>query len=268
MGTFGKHSFQSVYQQPLPAEYFRSLAPLRYRCPDFTDDLLPTTIAEVRRRAGRKHLRVVDLACGYGINSALLKCDLRFWDLAQHYGGAAHEALNPPEMIARDSAFVRTALADADLTVIGVDVARAATDYALATGLIDAAVNTNLERDDPTACEASALAEADLVLATGAFSYVGAATLNRVLALQDPAPVVLGWPIYGQPTAELEACLTDHHLTVTRPEPAPRHQRHFADSRERSAYHAALRRNGLPYRGTAAETSLCVTPILARPTPA
>ena len=265
MEGFGKQSFESVYQQPLPDGYFRSLAPLRYRNPDFCATLLPAVVAGIRRRTGRRHLKVVDLACSYGINSALLKCGLMFADLAQRCLAPSDAARKPGEEIAQDAAFVKAATIDPDLTVIGVDVSQPAIAYALATGLIDATVTTDLEHADPTEHETQALAGTDLVLATGAFSYLGATTLHRVLALQNPAPIVLGWPIYGSSTTAVERCLTEYGLTVTHPQPTPRHQRDFADTRERDAYHSTLRRTGLPYLGTAAETSLCVTPILAQP---
>ncbi|MFB7667773.1 hypothetical protein ACFC1R_28260 [Kitasatospora sp. NPDC056138] len=265
MEGFGKQSFESAYQQPLPDEYFRSLAPLRYRTPDFCANLLPAVVAGIRQRTGRRQLKVIDLACSYGINSALLKCGLTFADLAHRCLAPGDAARKPGEEIVQDAAFVKARTIDPDLTVVGVDVSHPAIAYALATGLIDAAVTTDLEHADPAEHEARALAGADLVLATGAFSYLGATTFHRILALQDLAPTVLGWPIYGSSTTAVERCLTRHGLTVTHPQPAPRHQRDFADARERDAYHSTLRRTKLPYLGTAAETSLCVTPILARP---
>ncbi|MFF7636171.1 hypothetical protein ACFZB9_23940 [Kitasatospora sp. NPDC008050] len=279
MRIFAKHSFESLYQQPLPGGYFRQLAPLRYRSPDFARRLLPGTIAELRRRTGRRRLKVLDLACGYGINSALLKFGVDFATFARRYplhpartASAAATAPDPAESatvtdeaVSRDAAFLRARARDTELTVVGLDVSRPATEYALAAGLLDAAVNTDLERYDPTPADQLVLAGADLVLATGAFSYLGIATLERVLALQSTPPVVLGWPLYGQPTEEIARCLADHRLTVTRPDPTPLHQRHFADAREREAYHYSLRRLRLPFVGSAAETSLCVTSLLARP---
>ncbi|MCX4744545.1 hypothetical protein OG455_03250 [Kitasatospora sp. NBC_01287] len=292
--SFAKQSFETLYQQPLPRGYFHRLAPLRYRSPDFARGLLPQTIARLRRRTGRQRLKILDLACGYGINGALLKFGVDFATFARCYQAApdeqaAHHPLDPVRAhpldpvrahrldpagrggegtrhaVARDTAFLRTRPTDTELTIVGLDVSRPATEYALATGLLDAAVNTDLEHQDPTPADQAALAGADLVLATGAFSYLGPATLDRVLALQAAPPVVLGWPLYGQPTESLARCLASHRLTVTRPDPAPRHQRHFADAREREAYHYSLRRLRLPFVGSAAETSLCVTSLLARP---
>ncbi|MEY9949051.1 hypothetical protein [Kitasatospora sp. GAS1066B] len=294
--SFTKHSFESIYQQPLPRGYFHRLAPLRYRTPDFARGLLPETIARLRRRTGRQRLKIIDLACGYGINSALLKFGVDFATFARRYPasatppGWAASHLAPAaersaaersaagrfdpadadgdgthQAVARDSAFLRARPRDTELTVVGLDVSRPATEYALATGLLDAVVNTDLEHEDPTAADRVALAGADLVLATGAFSYLGTATLDRVLALQSTPPVVLGWPLYGQPTESLARCLAAHRLTVTRPDSTPRHQRHFADPREREAYHYSLRRLRLPFIGSAAEASLCVTSLLAHP---
>ncbi|GAB2718668.1 hypothetical protein [Kitasatospora kifunensis] len=289
MGTFTKQSFESLYQQPLPGGYFHRLAPLRYRSPDFARRLLPGTLAQLRRRTGRRRLKILDLACGYGINSALLKFGVDFATFARRYPLHPARGTEPPrnspqataaptlthaatphevvthEVVSRDAAFLRARAKDTELTVVGLDVSRPATEYALAAGLLDAAVNTDLERTDPTAADRAVLAEADLVLATGAFSYLGIATLERVLALQSTPPVVLGWPLYGQPTEAIARCLADHRLTVTRPDPTPRHQRYFADAREREAYHYSLRRLRLPFVGSAAETSLCVTSLLAHP---
>ncbi|GAA1936117.1 hypothetical protein [Kitasatospora viridis] len=256
MSPFGKPPFPAPYQQPHPHEYVRRLAPLRYRSPDFSRGLLRATLAELRRRRGRRRLKVVDLACGYGINAALLKHGVDFAGLARLYTCPA----DPDGPLARDRAHFGARWVDRSLTVVGVDTAGAATDYGLASGLLDAVVRTDLERAEPTDADREALGGADLVLATGGFT-----TLSRVLALQTTPPAVLGWPVYGQPTEEIVSCLTAHRLTVTRADALPRHQRHFASPTEREAYHYALRRQRLPVAGSPAEHSVCVTPLLALP---
>ncbi|MGF1429543.1 hypothetical protein [Kitasatospora sp. LaBMicrA B282] len=303
MGTFAKHSFEPIYHQPLPGGYFQRLAPLRYRTPDFTRGLLPETIRELRRRTGRRQLKILDLACGYGINSALIRFGVDFATFARQYpapfpgperpadlpdltdpvhpaerpvlptepgtASGSHAAPGPDftrRAVARDAAFLRARRpTDTELTIVGLDLSRPATDYALATGLLDAAVTTDLERQDPTEADRAALTGADLVLATGAFSQVGPATLDRILALQERPPVVLGWPLYGQPTDALAGCLAAHGLALSRPDPGPRHQRWFTDAREREAYHYSLRRLRLPFIGSTAERSVCVTSLLGLP---
>ncbi|TQF01274.1 hypothetical protein E6W39_02255 [Kitasatospora acidiphila] len=259
MSPFAKHAHAThtkLCQHPLPHDYFGSLAPLRYRTPDFSRDLLTAMVAELRHRRGRSRLKVVDLACGYGVNSALLKHGVDFAGFARLYRRPA----DPEGAVARDRAHFAARPVDQELTVVGVDTSTAATGYGLATGLLDAVVSTDLEHGEPTEADRAALADADLVLATG-----GVATLARVLALQTTPPAVLGWPLYGQCTEELVDCLTAHRLTVSSPDTTPRHQRHFATPHEREAYHYSLRRQRLEVAGSAAERSLCVTPLLAMP---
>jgi carnitine O-acetyltransferase len=256
LSPFAKHTDAALCQHPLPHDYFDSLAPLRYRTPDFSRELLAATVAELRRHRGRRRLKVVDLACGYGVNSALLKHGVDFAGFAHLYRRPA----GPEGALARDRDHFAARPVDRELTVVGVDTSTAATGYGLATGLLDAVVSTDLEHTEPTEADREALADADLVLATG-----GVATLSRVLALQATPPAVLGWPLYGQSTEELVRCLAAHRLSVSRHDTTPRHQRHFASPHEREAYHYTLRSQRLQVAGSAAERSLCVTPLLAMP---
>ncbi|MFE9423645.1 hypothetical protein ACFYNO_11870 [Kitasatospora sp. NPDC006697] len=256
MSPFTKSPFPGLYQQPHPHDYLGRLAPLRYRSPDFSRPLLHATVAELRRRLGRRRLKVVDLACGYGVHSALLKHGIDFAGLARLYARPA----GPEGAVARDRAHFAARPVDRELTVVGVDTAAPATEYGLATGLLDAVVRTDLADAEPSEADRAALSGADLVLTGG-----GTAALSRVLALQASPPAVLGWPLYGQPTEDLLRCLAAHRLTVSRTDPLPRHQRHFTTPAEREAYHYALRRQRLPVSGSAAEHSVCVTPLLALP---
>ena len=77
--------------------------------------------------------------------------------------------------------------------VVGADVAENALSYGKRVGLFDSTVSDNLE--DPSARlsaeDAALLSRTTLVLATGAFSYITATTLEKLFECWSAAPPVL-----------------------------------------------------------------------------
>lgn len=222
---------------------------------------------KVRERNGRQHIKVVDISCGYGINSSVLKGSLRFGELAKRYDDARISDLSPADLVAADRAFFEERLIDRHVTVVGIDISGNATRYARQVGLLDEVVTTNLELNPPTAEDVGKLSGADIIVATGAFSYVGEHTFSRLLPLfpAGSKPAVLGWPLYGQRVDGVTDVLAANGLNVLFSGSPTAPQRDFANTDERENHHASLRAAGLPCLGTPAHTRLCVARFEAWP---
>ncbi len=174
----GKLRMDGIYNQADPTLYFRTLSRLDYVIPEEAKRSFQALISARRQATGRRCVKIVDVGSSYGINAALLKHGLSMGELNRLYGLA--ELIDRGDLLARDRAIFRRPT-DPELAIVGVDQAENAVAYALETGLLDAAVTTNLERDPPSEEDRAALAGADLVISTGCFGYVTHRTLERIL---------------------------------------------------------------------------------------
>ena len=80
-----KESFDHIYNRPDPREYFRVLGSLDYEIPQVANPVFTTVLAARDRRAQLTHDEdsgsVLDVCCSYGVNAALLRCDLNLDDI-------------------------------------------------------------------------------------------------------------------------------------------------------------------------------------------
>jgi SAM-dependent methyltransferase len=187
----GKVALDHIYTRPDPRGYFGTLRELEYGIPGLAAPTFARLIAELRATVTRPTgpgpaVTVVDLGCSYGINSALLRCDLTMADLYERYCAADPDA-SPEELAAADRALVARR-GRTDVRFIGLDISADALAYARAAGFVDEAVRADLEHDDPTSEQRAVLGPADLVLSTGCIGYIGEQTLGRLAQAGDRPP--------------------------------------------------------------------------------
>lgn len=261
-GGLEKADFSSMYTEPDPRAYYRTLAPLDYQVPDHGVAALRTVVASMPEPPRA----ILDVCCSYGINAALLRSGHTFADVAAHYAHPSTDPLSAAEMAARD----RELVARRDPTpyrVLGLDASAPAIEYAVSAGLLDAGWTDDLEHDDPCPELAEALHEVDLVLCTGGVGYVGAPTFSRVLAgMADPGRAwVLSFVLRSVDYGPVSDALAEHGL-VTEPLPGgPVRQRRFTDEREQDASVRAVRARGLDPTGLEADGWHYATGFLSRP---
>jgi hypothetical protein len=178
----GKASLDHVYDLEDPRGYFETLWRLDYRAPQNGFLFFPALIQAKKRDSSRsEEVTVVDLACSYGINGALLKYDVTLGDLYERYRSEELASLSSEELARADAKFYRSRKREASPRVVGIDLAENAIRYALQAGLLDGGVAENLEEDEPTDALRKAVAEADLLTVTGGIGYVGESTFDRLL---------------------------------------------------------------------------------------
>ena len=172
--TDGKAGFDHIYDEPDPRDYFRTLRPTGYQIPARAQPVFRRTVDACG--AGT----VLDVCCSYGINAALLRCDVTLDDLYDHYAdddvtSSRPIGWSPPTA----SWFAERTRPDAPRT-LGLDVASNAVAYGRAVGLLDGGWAEDLESGDPSADLSDQVADVDLVTITGGIGYVSERTFDRL----------------------------------------------------------------------------------------
>ena len=176
----GKAILDDIYCQADPRLYFQKLKPLDYSIPGYAAPFFSALVEKLSIFRQNKRVRVVDLGCSYGINSALLKLGIPYERLVANYADAEFEHLSRKELIERDRALL------SDRTppgphITGVDVSGPALQYGIDAGYLDEAILADLEANALSAVDSQKLVGTDLMISTGCVGYVGAATIRRLL---------------------------------------------------------------------------------------
>lgn len=174
----GKVSLDHIYSQPDPRAYFSALRELEYRIPQLAKPYFTDLIDQYRETRRMPLPQVLDVGCSYGINAALLRCEVSMDDLYRRYT----EADDQPRatVLARDRELVSGARARARF--VGLDISQPAVHYAREAGFLDDAVLADLERDELTPLQRETLASTDVMISTGCLGYVTGTTIGKVVA--------------------------------------------------------------------------------------
>lgn len=269
-----KADFNDVYNQPDPRAYFRALGEWDYEIPAHGVRIFDALL-EARHKLTDgdpdRPPRILDLCCSYGVNAALLKCDLTLDDLYAHYRSEEFVGLSPDEVVEADREFYtrhrRRSTRPPPPHVVGVDVADHAISYAVRTGLLDSGWSLDLESEPPPEAFREAVADTDLVTVTGGIGYITARTFRHVLdsiadasrlwvaslalRMYDYSDVVEVFSEAGLVTEELEG--------VTFP------QRRFATQEEADFALARLAERGVDPTGKEADGVYHATLLVSRP---
>ncbi|MGE3287100.1 MAG: class I SAM-dependent methyltransferase [Pseudonocardia sp.] len=253
-----KADFSEIYVQPDPRAYYATLRPLDYRIPQLATPVVEAVVAAARPAA------VLDLCCSYGINAALLRHDVGWERVAEHY--ARLDDLPTPTLATVDEAFYSARRRRPAPRVVGLDASAPAIAYAVRTGLLAAGWAEDLEQDEPSPQLTAGLHDVGLVISTGGIGYVGERTIERILRVL-PRPEELWLAVfvlrvfdYGPIAATLE-----RHGLVTEKLPGTFRQRRFADREERDAAIHDVELRGLDPAGQEADGWYHAECFLTRP---
>lgn len=155
-----KTNFHAVYNQLDPRAYYAALAPFAYQTPQNVSSLISRLIqaSGCGEGSGRS---ILDVCCSYGINSALLRRNLTYDDLARHY---AASKLPSAEQVVADRLFFDAHTRSSAATILGLDTATNAIRYATTAGLIANGWDENLEEGAPSAGLCQALRNVGLII--------------------------------------------------------------------------------------------------------
>ncbi|MGD9525365.1 class I SAM-dependent methyltransferase [Pseudonocardia sp.] len=233
-----KADFSEIYVEPDPRAYYATLRPLDYQIPQLAAPVVEAVVAAARPAA------VLDLCCSYGINAALLRHDVTWERLAEHYERL--DDLPTATLETVDEAFYSARRRGPSPRVLGLDASDPAVGYAVRTGLLAAGWAEDLEQDDASAALAAGLQDVGLVISTGGIGYVGEQTIERILRVL-PRPEELWLAVFVLRVfdyATVADTLARFGL-VTEKLPGTFRQRRFADRDERDAAVHDVERRGL-----------------------
>lgn len=244
-----KADFDDIYTSRDPRRYYRTLRSYDYRIPVHSG----TVFGQLAQSfADDPPPRVVDLCCSYGVNATVLKHDLDFDEILEHYCDPSVESLDRNELLALDQKWYASNRRADPMRVCGVDSSAAAISYASDSGLLDAGYAEDLEVREPSPELAIELGEADLITVSGGIGYITERTIDHVLThARKPriAALCLRWIDFSS-IVEVGAA---HGLVTERLDEATFPQRRFASDEERRHVHAELERLGINSEGREAD---------------
>jgi SAM-dependent methyltransferase len=259
----GKVSLDHLYTQADPRTYFGTLRDLDYRIPGLAKPHFAGLIEEFRRIHQVDRVTILDIGCSYGINAALLRCDLSMDELYERYGGFDANT-GRDTVLAADRALVRSRARADHMRFLGLDISADALSYALAAGFLDGAVRADLERDDPTAEQRDQLGSADLVISTGCLGYVTERTLARVARAGHARPWMAHTVLRMYRFEPVAQCLAELGYDTVRVDGFLR-QRRFASSEEKSQVLDTLSDHGIDPRGLEDDGWMYAQLFISRP---
>jgi len=162
-------AFDDLYDLAGPGRYYAQLGRTGYRIPSVVADVVRERFTSVRD-PGRP-LHVLDLACGYGFNGALL---LHGMPIDEVFGG------DTPS-----SAGSELCDGGADIHLVGLDIACNAVRYAVQAGLVHEGFTDDLTAGPPGAACAVALSSIDLVIESGAIGQLYVPCFTAILDAAD-----------------------------------------------------------------------------------
>ncbi len=232
-----KADFSSIYDQADPRAYFHTLGALDYQIPQQSMPVLRAVLAASERN-GRPRT-VLDVCCSYGINAALLRCDVQLAELHDRYTGQALADCSVEELIESDAQFYAARRRSPDVPVLGLDIAASAIDYACRAGLLTGGWAEDLEAADPSPVCAGGAREVGLVISTGGIGYVGEPTFRRLLrVVESPSDLWLAvFVLRAFSYHDIIDTLTGYGLVTEHVPDVTFRQRRFAD---RTEYDAAI----------------------------
>ncbi|MCG8443252.1 MAG: hypothetical protein MI723_15730 [Caulobacterales bacterium] len=133
-----------------------------------------------------EQVRLLDMGCSYGINSATLNHDLTMRELSAYYTSAPRGALSARARLDADADFFTARRRDPAFYVAGVDTAANALANAQQAGLLHAGLAEDWEARDPSPLAQAHIRRTDMVISTGCVGYVTEASFERLAAAADP----------------------------------------------------------------------------------
>jgi hypothetical protein len=275
--TAGKACFDDLYNNPDAAPYMREMASHHYVISDATSAINRSAIQTLntpeRRQSLRKEFKefnVIELCAGYGLSMQSTLTTRSCKEIFEHYNKP--RATNTVAIHA-DNQFIAQAWRKdkvfETLTVTGVDISQNAVSYGERVGIFDRTISRNLEEDSLDGHEQNIVKKADLVVATGAFSYITTKTLDQLFSAvdRDDYPVFLFFPLVNTPMVKFRDFFKAKGMNVYWDQ--ERHwlpQRKFESSSEEYSHSEVLRQMNVTKPAIeTADTYLHAVPFVGYP---
>ena len=182
-----KNEFDSIYNLTDPAPYFQALEPADYRMPWVLATWLKRSHTILAESLGDETLRLVDFACGYGTNGALLRHEMSMQALYSYFSARSWQVTEEKKYWREDRIhFSALPGAQSRFQITGIDVAQNALDYAQYLGFIDQQFSDDLIGGLPGQVLSESLAETHIVVESGAISPRLTSVCEHILSCARP----------------------------------------------------------------------------------
>lgn len=247
----GKEDFSGVYNRVDPREYFRAIRPMDYQIPQNAYPLFRTLLDTRRATGWTDHDSVLDLCCSYGVNAALLRCEVSLAEIFDHYEDSSLGDLTPEEFAEADRRFYDERRRADGPRMLGLDSADRAIDYARRVDLLDAGWSEDLENQDPSPALVKELRHVGLVTVTGGVGYITERTFGRLAGAfpDDRLPWVASFVLRMYPYDQISETLAEHGLVTEQLPDVTLRQRRFASAEEQRDAVQGVRARGLETEG-------------------
>lgn len=261
----GKVVFDDYYNQPDPRAYFTTLRDLDYRIAGEAQPVMRKALEAVRSHRSLDTVKVADLGASYGINAALLKCEIELNDLNHLYSDPAIADISREELLQRDRRFYAEHDCDSSVETVGIDPAGNAIGYGVDVGLLDHGITTNLEEEPLKRDDVAALRGTDLVMSTGCIGYVTETSIEKLLEATAKERPWMAHSVLRMFTFEPYKELLRERGYVTERMEGTLLQRQFANDAERAHVIDNLQEMGLDSEGMESEGWYHANVFLSRP---
>lgn len=259
-----KASFDSIYVQPDPRDYYSVLGSLDYSIPDLAKPVFRQIAAAWRRQTGRS-ATILDLGSSYGINAALFRYPLTFDMLRRRYARREMLTLSSDELQELDRHYFRAWPRTQAERIIVADVSAPAVSYAVRAGIGDEAIAFDFEHDTPSSGVLEKLADVDIIVSTGCVGYITEKTFEAILAATGRAPWVVSFCLRMFSYDGVAGALGRVGLETEKLQSAAFVQRRFRDAEEAVGVLDILAKRGVDPNGLESDGLLFAELFVSRP---
>lgn len=259
-----KATFDDLYAQEDPRDYFSVLGSLDYAIPDLAKPVF-RRVAAAFRSAKARPATLLDLGSSYGINAALFRYPLSVDMLRRRYARREMMALSSAQLRELDRHYFESWPRAQPERIVAVDVSKSAVDYAGEVGLADVCVAHDFEKTPAPRAVLDKLANVDIIISTGAVGYVTEKTFDALLKANGAAPWVVSFCLRMFDYSPIAQRLAEDGLVTEKLKSAVFVQRRFQDEAEAQQVLDILQRRGLDATGLESEGLLVAELFVSRP---
>lgn len=259
-----KAVFDDIYEMSDPRSYFSVLGALNYMIPDVAEAAIRQILAG-RARLNGNDTTVLDVGCSYGINAAVHRFPVNFTSLRQRYARREMLELSTEELVRLDRNFYASWPDIGQARFIGFDASERAIFYANEVGLHADGVVADLETGDLSPQDAAIIAQANVVLSTGAIGYVTHQTYRKLLDAVMERAWVISFVLRMFPYDDFITAFAERGMVTEKLSNTTFVQRRFRDEEEFRACRSVLASRGIDTHGIEDEGLFQAELFLSRP---
>jgi len=241
-----KLNLNEVYNLRDPKSYYKMVNRYKYNLPEEAKPYFRQIIDAYCCYESINSLKILDLGCSYGINSAILKFNKTISELYRYYTNPIRFQLSESSCRNLDYTWFHESDFDKNLQFIGLDNAKQAVDYAIESKLIETGIYTDLEKFPLSEIEHANLQDIDLLISTGCIGYITEITFSKILPSFKNIDKLWGaiFVLKMFDTSELNKLLTLYNLALVSTGITVK-QRKFASIDEKKTMIDFIERRGL-----------------------